>query len=91
MSARIVYRHLVAWSAIVVLASCATDPAYMAYRQKVDASGKYATLTGSLSNGDSTPHTLKIVGNKEYNDNRVINSLGNEIANQVKNPGKPGS
>jgi hypothetical protein len=77
----------------VVFAGCATpDAEYIAYRQKMAAAGKYSTLTGSMFNGDSTPHTLKIVGNKEYNDNRVINSLGNEIANQVmKNPGRPGS
>ncbi|MBL8523880.1 MAG: hypothetical protein JNN20_09335 [Betaproteobacteria bacterium] len=74
---------------MVLLAGCAIDPAYVAYRQKQDALGKYATLTGSLSNGDSTPHTLKIVGNKEYNDNRVVNSVGNDISLQVpKKPGK---
>lgn len=65
----------------VVLTGCATpDAEYIAYKQKLAASGDQTPLTGSLVNKQRTERILRAVGNKEYNEDRVVNSLGNELA-----------
>jgi hypothetical protein len=69
------------------LTGCATDPAYIAYRQKLAATSDPTPLTGSRVNIDSTERILRAVGNKEYNEQRLVNSLGNEIALKDKRPG----
>jgi sulfite reductase beta subunit-like hemoprotein len=46
-----------------------------------------AAFDGSRLNKLSTERILRAVGNKEYNEQRIVNSLGNEISLREKRPG----
>jgi hypothetical protein len=74
--------------ATVAVAGCASpDLNYVAQREKMAVMEDSSPLTGSRLNKLSTERILRAVGNKEYNEQRIVNSLGNEISLREKRPG----
>jgi len=82
------YITSIALSGAVAVTGCAaTDPTYVAQREKMAVMEDSSPLTGSRLNKLSTERILRAVGNKEYNEQRIVNSLGNEISLREKRPG----